>query len=427
MASAQGRYERLMIKANVGLLSLFSVMVGCSGAIGEELAPAAGEANESVEAAAQSVIAPGLVNCDSGSPEVRALCQLALARVNQELDARGITIDKDGVLVEFDDPTDRKIETGHSCTVRAELKHANVQTRVKSSASLDVSGNSLTRPLVIKLALPVDLKARLDIKQSYGHRLLLGSCNNAGSDSYSLTGGVSTTADIVLGFTLNPSFAVRDNGEYAIVLEPKVAMATALRDMNFSLHASGVSPLSAVWTHTAGFSSTLARSTTALFRGDSVSSIFKSTYAWDFLVPVVLGIGSLPRPLEEEIFSAMVPLFVEGEAKKRAASFSAGLEERLQAKVNAALGAENGKRIILIKKDFLPLLTSGADPASLFVDRSRPPNPRAACEARASQKCSPDPASCEALSRACHAEEQAYLQLYPPIRLSSATPMEPRR
>ncbi|WP_437601125.1 hypothetical protein WMF28_06070 [Sorangium sp. So ce590] len=411
----------------IGLAALLPLLISCTAAVEDEGYWAGEEDSESdVGVAEQHLIAPGIINCDTGPQEVRSLCEMALNRVNSELDARGITIDSNGILFKLDDPTDRKIDTGHSCTVRAEQRHASYTALLKSSASLDITGNSLTRPLAIKLSLPVEYSAKIDVNQTFGYRVL-GSCNKSGSDSYSLRGSLATTADIVLGLDLNPKFGLRDNGDYAITLEPRVAVATALRNTNLDLRVSGVSPITPVVTFATGFSSTVAKSVTALFSGDSVSRIVEGSAAWDFGAPLLLGIGALPRPLEDAVFG-LIESRGEREIERSAARFGPGLQEALQQKLNAALKLENGKRVLIVRRDFLQQLTGGAAPSSLFVEVWRPQNPRASCEARANERCRDQPSTCEALSRQCHQEEQEYLRLYPPIAstIGSLSPMQPR-
>lgn len=421
------------MKKTMGLVALLPLVFGCTAAVGDEGYQTGEDGLESdvgvegdVGVAAQPLIQPGIINCETGSQEIRALCKMALDRVNSELDARGITIDNDGILFELNDPTDRAIDTGHSCTVRAEQRNAYYSARFKRSASLDVSGNSLTRPLAIKLSLPVEYSATIDVNQTYGYRVL-GSCNKSGSDSYSLRGSLATTADVVLGLDLNPTFGLRDNGDYAITIEPKVAVATALRDTNLNLRASGVSPLTPVVTFVHGFNSTVAKSITALFSGDSVSSIVKGSVAWDFGAPILLGIGALPRPLEDAVFN-LIESRAEREIERSAARFGPGLQGVLQQKLNEALKLENGKRVIIVRKDFFEKLNGGAAPSSLFVEVWRPQNPRPSCEKRAMERCRNDPSSCEALSRQCYAEEQEWLRNYPPVAstIINAKPMEPR-
>ncbi|WP_437763743.1 hypothetical protein WMF27_39290 [Sorangium sp. So ce281] len=415
------------MKKTMGLAVLLPLLISCAAPVGDEGYQEGEEVSEiDVGVAEQRLIQPGIINCDTGPQEVRSLCKMALDRVNSELDARGITVDGEGILFELDDPTDRKIDTGHSCTVRAEQRHATYSARLKRSASLDITGDSLTRPLAVKLSLPVEYSAKIDVNQTFGYRVL-GSCNKSGSDSYSLRGSLATTADIVLGLDLNPTFGVRENGDYAITLEPKVAVATALRNTNVDLRVSGVSPITPVVTFATGFSSTVAKSATALFSGDSVSRIVEGSAAWDFGVPVLLGIGALPRPLEDAMFG-VIESRAAREIERSAARFGPGLQGALQQKLNAALKLENGKRVLIVKRDFLAQLGAGAAPSSQFVEVWRPQNPRAACEARANEQCRYGGASCEALSRQCHAEEQEYLRLYPPVAstIIGASPMQPR-
>ncbi|MGK3965102.1 hypothetical protein WMF38_13075 [Sorangium sp. So ce118] len=417
---------RIMNKVN-SLAAILPLLIGCTAAVGDEGYRAEEEDSESdIGIAEQHLIDPGIINCDTGPQEVRTLCAMALNRLNSEIDARGITIDSEGILFALDDPTDRKIDTGHACTVRAEQRHAYYTARLKNSARLDITGDSLTRPLAVKLSLPVEYSAKIDVNQRFGY-MILGSCNKSGSDSYSLRGSLATTADIVLGLDLNPTFGIRDNGDYAITLQPKVAVATALRDTNLDLRVSGVSPVTPVVTFVTGFSSTVARSVTALFSGDSVSRIVEGSAAWDFGVPLLLGVGALPRPLEDAVFG-LIESRGAREIERSAARFGPGLQEALQQKLNAALRLEDGKRVLIVRRDFLQQLNLGATPSSQFVEVWRPQNPRASCDARAGEQCRNDGARCEALYRQCYQEEQDYLRMYPPIAstIVNSGPMQPR-
>ncbi|XYH92782.1 hypothetical protein ACMHYB_33555 [Sorangium sp. So ce1128] len=105
----------------------------------------------------------------------------------------------------------------------------------------------------------------------------------------------------------------------------------------------------------------------------------------------------------------------EREIERAAARFGPGLQGALQQKLKEALKLENGKRVLVVRRDFLQQLSGGAAPSSQFVEVWRPQNPRASCDARARERCWNDPSSCEALYRQCYQEEQEYLRQYPPI------------
>jgi len=370
----------------------------------------------------QAAIAADVLDCESGSAEARALCGVVLARINAELDAAGVTIDKDGLLFTYDDPTDQKIPTGHSCTVTADVKHRRASARIGSSASLDFSGNSFTRPLALKLRVPVSVDARVDIKQSFGNRALFGSCNDHASDSYSLVGDASTTAELLVGFALNPSFGVQSDGDFVITLEPEVAVGAALANLDIGFRVSGVSPITPALTFISGFGSTLARSTTALFTGDSVSNIVKSTAAWDFGMPVILGVGALPRPMEDAIFG-LVSRSVERRAEQGAAKFQADLERRLKSQVARALKLDGtGKRVITVRQEFMELLDRLGAGADVFV--TPPVDPSISCFdganglCRACQGCS----ACLTAQSRCRELRAAFESAHRPVITTPVSP-----
>lgn len=374
----------------------------------------------------QAAISSDVLDCESASAEARLLCELALARINSELDQRGISIDSEGVLFSFEDPTNRKIDTGHSCTVQAEVKHQTAEVRFKSGAQLDVSGNSLSRPLALKVQLPVGLSAEVDVKQTFGTRIL-GSCNDYASDSYTFRGNLATTANVLVGLSLNPTFGRTQAGDYAIVLRPKVAVGASLDQLDIDFRVSGVSPITPAWTFVTGFGSTMARSTTALFSGDNVKRIVESTAAWDFGMPLLLGASNLPAPIEEGIFE-LLDKQAEKEAEREVAKFRGVLETQLQAKLAKALELDaTGSRRLIIKREYAALVASLGLSADVFV--TVPPNPSSSCRTAANALCNScrgcsacvsEQRRCDELSRAYSAQYQASLTI------PSLTPVEPR-
>lgn len=398
-------------------------LVACSG-----VDPGADSSSDEVAlgTAQQAAISSEVLNCESASSEARLLCELALARVNSELDQRGITIDSEGVLFSFEDPTNRKLDTGHSCTVQAKIKHQAATARLKSGARLDLSGDSLSRPLALKLKLPVNLSAEVDVTQTFGTRIL-GSCNDYASDSYTFRGNVSTSANLLLGLTLNPSFGRTQAGDYALVLRPKVAVAADLEQLDIDFRVSGVSPITPAWTFVTGFGSTIARSTQALFSGDSVKRIVESTAMWDLGMPLLLGASNLPAPVEEGLFE-LLDKQVEKEAQRKAAGFRGDLEVQLQTKLATALDLDaTGSRTLIIKREYVELVASLGLDADIFV--SVPTDPSVACRTAANALCNAcrGCSACVSEQRRCGELSSSYAAQYQAtLTIPSVTQVEPR-
>jgi hypothetical protein len=379
-----------------------------------------------IASTASALITKDVVDCESGSSAERALCSVVLARVNAELDERGITIDKDGLLFTYDDPTNQAIPTGHSCTVEAKVKNKHATVRLGSDARLDLSGNSLTRPLALKVDLPVAVDAKIDVKQTFGNRLLFGSCNTYASDSYSFKASASTTAELLVAFSFNPSFGEMPSGDYAITLKPTVAVGADLQNLQLDFKVSGVNPITPVWGFVTGTSSTLLKATDAAVAGNSVKEVFASAGAWDVASLVVLGIGALPGPAERAIWDFLL----DAEARRARAGvdhFQLELQQSLQSKLAQALKLDNnGKRVIMVKREYVELIQQLGNGALVFADL--PVDPSIACRTQAENQCrgcgqSGQPFACAqacgAAQGVCNALADKYKAQFP------ATPMQP--
>lgn len=321
-------------------------------------------------------ISGNVFRCDSSNAAVNSLCKVALQKVNAELNAAGIGVRKNGVLFNFNNAKSQKISTGHSCTVTAEVRHQHYAARILHGARFKLSTKSLTEPLALRLRLPVELSAKITVRQRFGFRGLF-KCRRYGRDTYSLNAALSTQANVVIGVTLNPSLGVTKSGDYALVLQPAVAVLAGLENTRLRFRVSGASPVTAVWTHIAGLSSTLTKSVTALFKGDNVISIIKGSIAFDIGVPVVLGVGALPDSLETAVWRMLATvLSAKRKLQKKARGFGSDLEDRLNTDIRRALRTgPDGKRVILIKRQFIDLLRAGGKNADIFfdppVDRSK--------------------------------------------------------
>lgn len=139
--------------------------------------------------------AMGFLECSQGDAAVRALCRAVGLKASAA--AGGVRVNSRGLVFAYDDGTSRGVDTGHSCTVTAEIKHTHAEARLLADASLDFSGGSLlssaSDPVLFVAELPVEFAARVEVKQRFGTRLL-GKCLNVGSDSFRLGGAVTTTA-----------------------------------------------------------------------------------------------------------------------------------------------------------------------------------------------------------------------------------------
>lgn len=366
-------------------------------------------------------VSPDVFSCDSSSPTTNAICKLALAHVNSELEAANLSVHRDGVLFSIDNDKDQKISTGHSCTVTAKARRKQLSAHFSSSTTLDLRGNSLTDPLALSLYLPVSLSGRIDIKQRFGKKVF-GHCSNFGSDSYSLKGSASTNVKLVVGLSLNPSLGKHSSGDYFLLLEPSVVVLFSLDKLDIDFRSSGVSPLTAAVTFLNGFTSTVSKSLTALFKGDSVSKITDESLFFDLGVPIVLGIGGLPGALEDAVWSVLTRTG-EHITRKLAAGFRRDLEDDLNTKVRKALKTDlEGKRAIIIPKEVAQLLAEGKK--AVDIVKNLPADPSVGCMNDIQSFCSECRGCSECGNRAkkCVAEKSEYIKQNTPIGLIKAIP-----
>lgn len=367
-------------------------------------------------------ISSNIFSCDSSDSTIRAICSYTLEQLNSELKATGVSLDHNGLLFNYDDPKDVKIDTGHSCSVTAQVRHKHVSARLSSNANLDLSGKSLTEPLAIRLKLPVSISGRVDIKQRFGIRLLFGSCSTVGSDSFSFKGSAHTTANVVIGLTLNPSLGRTPSGDFLLAIKPQVATLFALEHLDFNFRVSGVSPIAAVVSVVSGLSSTFFKSVTALFKGDSVSSILKDSLPFDLGAPLLLGVGALPKPLEEAVWKSLTNYGVHVAAKK-AAGFGDDIESELNKKVRRALRLDSsGRRSVLLRKDIVELVAAGKNGSDILSNV--PANPYKACRKEISALCNSCRGcmECRKLSENCDQLSSEHRHRYAASHMVAARP-----
>lgn len=374
-------------------------------------------------------VSSDVFQCDSSNSIHRALCKAALQKVNLELEQAGIRIDRNGVLFVYDDATDKKIQTGKSCSVTAKQTHQHLEARFKRSARLRLTGNSLTEPFLLRLKLPVTLHGRIDIKQRFGVKvpkissfMIRMKCKNYASDSYSLKGSVSTNAKLGVGFYLKPSLGTVESGDYAIVLQPIVRVVTRLENIDIKLDASGVNPIAAVWSSVVGWRSTLHQVADAAVNGRSIKAVIDKNAAWDFGSTVVLGIGSLPAPLERIIWKL---LSKAGEffARKKARGYGADIEDDLNKKVRRALKVgSDGKRVLIIKRKFMELMRTNGNDANIFVKPQASPTDN--CMNRANYICAVcrGCSTCRSEQRKCRVQRDAESRKWTPKNMISSVP-----
>lgn len=81
------------------------------------------------------------LDCSLGDATIRALCAVATQRAGTLLAGASIRIEQSGLLFTYDNATDIRVDTGHSCSVTASITNTHAEARLSSQTWLDFSGN----------------------------------------------------------------------------------------------------------------------------------------------------------------------------------------------------------------------------------------------------------------------------------------------
>lgn len=323
-------------------------------------------------------ISSDVFTCDSSDEAIQSLCKFALLKINQELKDARIAIDSNGVLFTFDDPTDKKMKTGSSCTKTAQLKHKHITARISRGASLNVALTSITEPVLLRVKLPARVHARVDVKQRAGVRTPFG-CTKLFRDSISFKADVTTNTNIVVGFNLDAKIGTTEDGNYILIIKPKFSSVFSLDDFKLKFRVSEKSPFATVFDLVNRVGSTVLKTATALIEGENVSEVVEKSLLFDIGVPIALGIGSLPGPLERLIWKKLVGRFVEPEAHKEIQKYSNNLELKINSKLKAKLGLDSrGERRFVVRNVVMASVVKGI--AADDVLESVPENPERKCK-----------------------------------------------
>jgi hypothetical protein len=286
-------------------------------------------------------------------------------RINDELAQSNISIDGNGLLFGYDDPTQIKIDTGHSCTVTARIERRRASARLGRGVSFDFRGNAISEPVLIGIKLPVSFDVIFNVKQSFGVRDPFG-CNGLGSDHYSASGSLSTNANVAVMFTLAPSLTFNAGGDLVLTIRPMVRVATKLERTDIDLRVSGVSPVSGVATALLAGPSTLLKGANAavLVDFDRLQEVFGvNTVLTDLALPLLLA----PGPFVNATLELASRFAVRG-VDQRALAFGDDLQATLMNGLRRALKLDGeDKRVFVIRRDFAAIVQAQGERADIYL------------------------------------------------------------
>ncbi|KAK4162891.1 hypothetical protein QBC43DRAFT_240206 [Cladorrhinum sp. PSN259] len=311
----------------------------------------------------------GFLECSQSDPTIQILCRLVASKLNTALAAANLRIDRSGLIFNYNDPTNIKIDTGHSCTVTAEITGSQANAALLADTSLSFSGNplSLSNPGLFVADLPVTLWAKSDIKQKFGTRVL-GKCIGAGSDSFQVSGSLSTRANVAVLFTFAPAPLKRDaSGNYILTIRPITKVAAQLQSTDIKFNISGVSFLNGLVTAVLGGTSSLLKAVTGIIKGDSLKAVWKDVLR--SVVDVTAGtLLATPFDLLDNLVELLANSWVEEKKSGIASTYSGELEKTLRTKVASALGLDaKGERQFVLRADFVDLVGRLGDGADVWL------------------------------------------------------------
>ena len=148
----------------IAVVTLFASIAACNGLV--QVRSVAADVNLG------GILKPILnfLDCKQGNDSVQLLCRLVAMKIHGPLVSASIRADASTILFTYNDPTNRKISTGHSCAVTADITNVDVSVKLLSAVTLDFSAKpfNLSDPIVFAAELPVELWARASIRQRFG-------------------------------------------------------------------------------------------------------------------------------------------------------------------------------------------------------------------------------------------------------------------
>jgi len=168
----------------------------------------------------------------------QVICEAAAKEVNDRLNEANITLSDGDVLLHINPIIEpQNIPTGHSCSHRAWINGNYAKITLKSNGVFDFVSESISRPMIFTVNLPVRAYARVNLKEEWGTRLF-GSCDRYASDSYYATFDFVTDAYHRFFLSLEPKLTELEDGNFAITVKPlfKVHSRLLNLDVNFSIH-----------------------------------------------------------------------------------------------------------------------------------------------------------------------------------------------
>ena len=293
-------------------------------------------------------------DCDKGDQNLSQVCTLLQSTVNAKLQQAHLSI-QNGDVVYSDSKPQGQVLTD-SCEQTIILQNLSSSATLYSTASVNLSGNAISRPALFGITLPVSVYGRADMLDEVGASVpYLGGfpprvkhhCIGIANDHFYADATASATAKLVLFLSLEPVYTISPAKHFVIQLHPIVNVSVAVDGPVFNWGFHGLSPLTTVTTALVTPFNAFNDQLTATFGGGSARSVFsaQTSAAVNTLLNSTVGVLLTDEALGDPIgMNALVRNYVQAMATNYAQVSAAAAQNaaniRLRAQVAAALNLD---------------------------------------------------------------------------------------
>lgn len=293
-------------------------------------------------------------DCDKGDATLSQLCSVVQTVVNAKLQQAHLSIQNGDLVYSESKPQNQTLTS--SCEQTITLQNLTTTATLSSTASVTLSGNAISRPVLFGVTLPVSAYARADMLDKVGTSVpyiggfpprIKHHCVGVANDHFYADATVSATGKLVLFLSLEPVYAISPANHLVIQLHPIANVSVAVEGPNFNWDFHGLSPLTTVASALFAPFNAFNAQVAATFGGGSVRTIFeaRTSAAVDALISSGIGAILTDEALGDPIgINSLVRDYVQDLARNyaRVAATTAqnSANQRLKAQIAAALNLD---------------------------------------------------------------------------------------
>jgi hypothetical protein len=293
-------------------------------------------------------------DCDKGDANLSQLCSIVQSVVNARLQQAHLSIQNGDLVYSDSKPQNQKLTD--SCEQSITLRNLSTTATLSSTASVTLSGNAISKPVLFGITLPVSAYARADMLDQVGASVpyiggfpprIKHHCVGIANDNFYADATTSATGKFVLFLSLEPVFAISSVNHFVIQLHPIANVSVAVDNVNFNWGFHGLSPLTTVATALFAPFNAFNAQVSATFGGGSVRSIFQAQTSAALSTLINSGVGAVltDQALGDPLgINSLVQNYVQDYARNYASIVAAAAQnaanQRLKSQIGAALNLD---------------------------------------------------------------------------------------